>query len=187
MPVINLVVSSRLRVAGGQPLNSSVRCFVVSKDIMRILRFVGCFALLCAASNGAYAQTEVCSLTTYFRDLESKEQVSSSRFLVGSFPLQLADDELTKFFHHQESGINISVGIQMIRSIFSEKEPKRMRLAISFTGKPDDVYDLLEGAGAESIYDKHWKWLSVSNNIKVGGRIYTFTFGCERKNQKRGR
>jgi hypothetical protein len=115
---------------------------------LRISQLLLLFVLLFAACNLANAQAEVCSLTTYFRDLKSTEEVSSSRFLVGSFPLQLENDEVTKFFHHQESGANISVGVQLIRSLFSKHEPKRIRVAISLTGKSDDVYDLLDGAEA---------------------------------------
>ena len=42
--------------------------------------------------------------------------------------------------------------------------------------------ELLDGAKAQTIYDKRWRWLSVSDDVKVGNRIYTFTFACERKN-----
>ena len=144
------------------------------------LKKIGLSAFLLVAANvSVMAETEVCSITTYFRDFSSKEEVSSSRFLVGKFDLKLEDDEVVKRFRHEE--INVSVGIARVTNPLFKKEPVRIKLVISFMGEPGDNFDLLEGAEAESIYDKKWRWLSVSNSIKVNSRIYTFTFGCERK------
>jgi len=151
---------------------------------MRILRISSLLLLLLTSGSLAQAQTEVCGVSTYFRDLEEKS--SSSRFSVGKFPLELEDDAITKLFLRQESGISISVGVEQVRGIF-ENEPRRIRMAMSFVGKPEDVFDEIESAEAESIYDKNWRWLSVSKNIKVANRIYTFTFGCERIKKGRGR
>ena len=99
--------------------------------------------------------------------------------------MELEGDSITKLFRHQESGVNISVGVEQVKGIF-ENEPKRIRVAMSFGEKPEDVFDGLESVEAESIYDKHWRWLAVSKNIQVANRIYTFTFGCE-KQKRRGR
>jgi hypothetical protein len=152
--------------------------------VANLTKFVVLIALLFTSSSFAHAQNEVCGVTTYFVDLDAK--ASSSRFLVGKFDLQLDEDndDVTKFFHHEESGVDVAVGVWVFgRS--SKGGPKTIRVVLSFTGKPDDNLDSLEGTEAESIYDKRWRWLSVSNNIKVRNRIYTFTFGCERKNKKR--
>jgi hypothetical protein len=45
-------------------------------------------------------------------------------------------------------------------------------------------FESLDCAKAESVFDKNWKWLSVSDEIRVGSRIYTYTFGCRRENKK---
>jgi hypothetical protein len=151
---------------------------------MNILRISSLLPLLLVLGSLAHAQTESCGVTTYFLDLEARS--SSSWFLVGRFPLKLEGDAITKQFIHAESGVNISVGVEQVIGIF-EGEPRRMRIAMSFIGKPEDVFDEIESAGAESIYDKNWRWLSVSKNLQVANRIYTFRFGCERNKQRRSR
>lgn len=153
-------------------------------DGMGISRCRSLIFLLLLWGGSAQAQTEVCGVTTYYRDSEAKS--SPSRFSVGTFPLKLEESATTKLFTHQESGVNISVGVEQVRGIF-ENEPRRIRIAIAFTGQPADVFDEIERAEAESIYDKGWRWLSVSRNTRVANRIYTFTFGCERIKKVRGR
>ena len=140
--------------------------------------------LLFTVVSRTQAQTEVCSVRTYFRDLDTK--ASSSWFLVGRFPLSFENDSITKLLHYQESSVNISVGVEQVKSIF-EKEPSRIRLAISFVGKPEDVFDEIDNSEAETIYDKNWRWLTVSKSLKVENRIYTFQVGCERNSKTRGR
>ena len=157
---------------------------MVSIDAMRILRRSSLLLLLMVSGRLANAQTEVCGVTTYYWDSEAK--ASSSRFSVGTFPLKLEEDAITKYFLHHESGVSISVGVGQVRSIF-EDEPRRIRMAISFVSKLEDIFDEIERAEAESIYDKNWRWLSVSKNIRVANRIYTFTFGCERSKKRRDR
>jgi hypothetical protein len=142
---------------------------------MRQLLFM---IILLTTTSITNAQTEVCSIRTYFRDLDAK--ISSSWFLVGEFPLSLEDDSINKLFHHQESSIDISVGVERIKSIF-EKDPRRISVAIAFVRKPEDVFNETDNSEAETIYDKNWRWIAVSKNIKVENRIYTFQFSCERK------
>jgi len=153
--------------------------------VAKFTQFIVLLVLLFTANGFAFAQSEVCGVTTYFVDLDAK--ASSSRFYVGGFDLQLAEtyDDVTKFFHHKESGVNVTVSATLTKGIFNG-EPKMFNIALSFTAKPDDDdFELLDGAKAQTIYDKRWRWISVSDDIKVGNRIYTFTFACERKNKKR--
>ena len=157
-------------------------------NALKITRFILLLAFLLTASNLAYGQTASCKVTTYFRDFESGN--SSGNFFVGNFILQPDDDEatndeMTKFLHHEESGVNVLAGVQ-VSSAYQNKS-KGIKVALSFTGKPDDTFDLIDGSQAETIFDRHWKLLSVSNDIKVGKRIYTFTLNCGRENKKRGR
>jgi hypothetical protein len=144
------------------------------------------FTVLFTASRLAHAQNEVCRVTTFVRDFDSKEQVTGSTFVVGEFRLRPEEESLTRFFHHQESGADISVGVERVKSE-SKGMPGKIRLAMSFDGKPDDVFDLIDNAEAESIYDKSWRLLAVSDNLRVGNRIYRFTFGCERKPERHNR
>ncbi len=122
-------------------------------------------------------QGPVCSVTSYFWDDGSKS--SSSRFLIGEFPLKLEDDILVKEFKHEETGVIVNVGVQEVKGI-TKQDPKRLRVAISFEGKPENIFDELGRAQAETIYDHNWKWLSVSKSIRIKRRIYTFSFGCEK-------
>jgi hypothetical protein len=130
---------------------------------------------------GVKAETEICSIRGYFWDVDNKQ--SSSWFLVDKFPLSFEDDSVTKLFHHKESGVDISVGVEQIKSIVG-KEPRRIRLAIAFVDKPENVFDEVNNSEAETIYDKNWKWIGLSKNIKVENRIYTFQVSCERKSVK---
>ncbi|HLM61485.1 MAG TPA: hypothetical protein VK308_11835 [Pyrinomonadaceae bacterium] len=156
-------------------------------NTLKIKRFVLLLLLFLVASNSAFAQTVSCKVITYFREIESGN--SSSNFLVGNFLLQPDNDDdttddITKFFRHEDSNVNISVGVQ-ISSTYPNKS-KGIKVVLSFTGKPNDTFDLIDGSQAETIFDRHWKLLSVSNDIKVENRIYTFTLNCERENKKRG-
>jgi hypothetical protein len=144
------------------------------------------FVLLLTASSLVHAQSEVCRVTTFLRDLGSKEEVTGSTFVVGEFRLQPGEESMTKFFHHQESGANISVGVERVKGE-SKKDQGTIRLALSFDGKSEDVFDLIDNAEAETIYDKNWMSLAVSDNFMVGSRIYRFTFGCVRDSERRNR
>lgn len=139
--------------------------------------------LLLTITSSIHAQTEICGVRTYFRDLDAK--ASSSWFLVGEFPLSFDDDSVIKSFNHQESGLNISVGVEQVKSIF--EKPRRISVAISFVGKPEDVFYETDNSEAETIYDKNWRWIAVNKSIKVENRLYTFQFSCERKNKRNGR
>jgi hypothetical protein len=119
---------------------------------------------------GVKAETEICSIRGYFWDVDNKQ--SSSWFLVDKFPLSFEDDSVTKLF-----------GVEQIKSIVG-KEPRRIRLAIAFVDKPENVFDEVNNSEAETIYDKNWKWIGLSKNIKVENRIYTFQVSCERKSVK---
>jgi len=105
--------------------------------------------------------------------------MSSSRHRVGEFLFKIEEGSATKRIRHEETGVNVSVGVEYDKSFF-EGEPKTIRLAIAFAGKPEDVFDEVGRAEAETIYDRHWRWLSVSKDIEVGSRVYTYSMGCGR-------
>lgn len=148
--------------------------------VAKFTKFILPLVLLLTANVFAFAQSEVCGITTFFVDLDAK--ASSSRFFVGGFDLQLIEtyDDVTKSFHHKESGVDVAVSATLTKGIF-DGEPMMLNTALSFTAKPgDNDFELLDGAKAQSIYDERWRWLSVSDDIKVGNRIYTFIFACEK-------
>ena len=142
---------------------------------MRYTKLTLLLSLLLALSAAANAQSGHCTLITYWVD--RNPFASSSNNLVGQFPLTIEDEPITKLFRHEDSGIPVSVGVQVIKGT-SRGIPTMIRLAIAFTEQPNNVFDDLEGSEAESFYDRHWRGLSVSRNIRRGDRTYTFTFGC---------
>lgn len=151
---------------------------------MKIIQSILFFVLLFTAVYSAQAQTETCTVLYSYLELDSGN--STSQFRVGTFTLDLKDDDTTHFFHHEESAVDISVGVRK-RIGISKGDINKISLRISFTGNPDDDFDDIVGAEAQSIYDKHWKSLAVSNEIKVENRIYTYRFGCSRVNKKLAR
>ncbi len=136
-----------------------------------IQRYLWLFVILLAVGNANTQQ--VCTLRTFY----NAEGYKGSWSFIGAFELPLEETYVTKSFQHKESGVDISVRVDRY---FNEKnhfkEPNEIQLAISLSGGYE--------AEAESIYDKHWKSLSVSNKIKVDNRIYTFALGCEKMNKK---
>ena len=145
------------------------------------MRYILLLILLFMIAVSVKAETEICSIRGYVWELDKKQ--SSSWFLVDKFPLSFEEDSVTKLFHHEKSGINISIGVEHIKSIFG-KEPRRIRLAIAFIDKPENVFDEIDNSEAETIYDKNWQWVGLSKKIKVENRIYTFQVSCERKSVK---
>ncbi|NJM52729.1 MAG: hypothetical protein HC846_04630 [Blastocatellia bacterium] len=86
------------------------------------MRHILLLILLFMTAIGAKAETEICSIRGYFWDVDSKQ--SSSWFLVDKFPLSFENDSMTKLFHHKESGVNISVGVEQIKSIVGKNQER---------------------------------------------------------------
>jgi hypothetical protein len=128
-----------------------------------------------SASASVHAQQDVCGVTTYWWD--QKTTVSSSRFNIGAFHASVKDGETFKTFRHKESDVTVTVGVNYFQDIVG-KGTRRVRLAIAFTGNPEDVFDELDRAEAEAFYDKNWRGMSVSRSIQVDNRVYTFTLSC---------
>jgi hypothetical protein len=159
---------------------------------MKILKFtqlILLIALLLIASHPAFGQAASCQIINSFHDVELG--IFSSNFQVGNLLLQPDDDdtdnEISKIFLHQESGVKVVVSVWISSEGIKKSKTKSLKLALAFNPKSDDLVGEGEGAEAESVYDKHWKWLSVSNQIKVGSRVYTFTLSCTRESKKRNR
>ena len=100
--------------------------------------------------------------------------------MVEKFPLVIAGRPVTKLLHHEESGTDISVGVEL-NSFLDKKQSPFIRLGLSFSAKPDNVFEEINSSTAQSAYDKHWRFLSVSKNLEKQKRIYTFSFSCERQ------
>ncbi len=127
------------------------------------------------------AQTETCRLTV--SSVQRNPFQASSRELIGEFPMTLEDDKLSKEFRHEESGVQISLGVEIVPLV---GKTKAIRLGISFQSDGSDVFEALDGVESKTFYDKNWRALSVSKSIEKPNLIYTFAFSCERpKNKKR--
>lgn len=145
---------------------------------MKFFRFTLFLVVLLAAAGLAQAQANICRVITSWADYDAK--AFSSNELVGQFYSSVDDEQTTKLFQHQESGVAVSVGVEYVKGMF-KSEADRITLALAFSGKPEAVFDETDSAEAEAVHDKYWKSLLVRKNIKVANRIYTFSFLCERE------
>jgi hypothetical protein len=120
------------------------------------MRFSLLILVVLISSYSAVAQTPVCNLTTFW--VRHTPFASSSRSRVGSFPLVLDDNAkpIAKVFHHDESGLDISVGVDTMKANLDPKDPTTiLRIVSAFSSKPDDVFEATDGVYADSVYDKH--------------------------------
>jgi hypothetical protein len=127
------------------------------------------------------AQTEMCRLTV--SSIQRNPFQASSRELVGEFPLTFENDKLARELRHEESRVQISMGVEIFEGM---SKTRVIRLGISFQREGNDsVFEALDGVEAQTFYDKNWRALSVSKNIEKTNRIYTFQFSCEKTPHKK--
>ncbi len=82
------------------------------------------------------------------------------------------DKPIARVFHHDESGLGISVGVDTMKANVDRKDPTTiLRVAFAFSSKPDDVFEATDGVYADSAYDKHWRMVSVSKSITRDDRV----------------
>ena len=126
------------------------------------------------------AQTEMCRLTV--SSIQRNPFQSSSRELIGEFPLTFNDGKLAKDLRHEESGVQISMGVEIVERT---NKTKMIRLGISFQPDAGDVFEALDGVESKTFYDKNWRALTVSKSIENPNRVYTFEFSCARAKSKK--
>ena len=152
---------------------------IISK--FTILLFL--FLLLFAAKEVARGQGGICRVTAYSINSSMPHSPSlSDSILIKEFNLKFKGDNfIPEPFQHKESGITVFVSAIRFQSELFSKKPTTIKLAIQLFKEPQDSYRFYGGA-AESIYDKHWRGLSVSSHLKVDDyKGYTFTFACEKR------
>ena len=153
---------------------------------IRIKVIAGAAACVIAVlARPALGQIETCRLMTSFVDLKAKS--ASSNFLLSEFPLRFDDDEFTTGIRDPESGQTIYVGGQLINKGLGDESPVLLRMKVSLTGKSGDHFDSLDGPEAETVYNKDWTWLAISDEYRTPDRVYSFTFSCERRKKPRKR
>jgi hypothetical protein len=111
---------------------------------------------------------------------------ASSNSAVGQFSFVSGDTPITKVLRHDESGLDVTVGVDLFK--ISENDPTRIRIAILPGSKTNDIF----GSGAESseavsIFDKHWRALWVNRTVAKEDLLYTFTLSCGRPLKNRSR
>jgi len=105
------------------------------------------------ALGSSRGQTPQCRLVE--SHVRLKPFQASSKSEVGQFPLVSGDTPITKVFRHDESGLDVSVGVEVFKGIF-KSEPTRIRIALLPGSKTDQVFDAVDGASeAVSIFDNH--------------------------------
>lgn len=150
---------------------------------MAYLKSIVLLVALVLLSNLTHGQTQSCQLTESW--VHRNPNQASSNQLVGQFPLIVGDEPITKVFRHEETGLDVSVGVEVFKGIF-KGEPTRIRVALLVGSKSEQVFDVSSDASeAMSVYDNHWRFLSVNRTVARNDRLYTFTFSCERSLRKR--
>lgn len=145
---------------------------------MARIRHLLILGLTLLAPGLAVGQTEVCRLTESW--VHRTPFQASSNELVGTFPLILEDKPIRKLFRHEESGVDVSVGVETF-TLMDKSASTQIRIALAFGSKPEELFGAFsDESEARSVYDKHLRILSVGRSILVGDRFYTFTFSCER-------
>jgi hypothetical protein len=132
--------------------------------------------LLVATTVYASAQNQVCYVRYSYTDIQ--RQAFSSFFGLGEFRMTPADETVTKSFYHDESKVAVNVGVEYPSRTAGNKDAG-LRLAIAFTGKPEDVFH--EVGGAETIVigrNPLNNSIMVSQSIKDETRIWTFYLSC---------
>ena len=141
------------------------------------------FGAVLILSSVAHGQPAGCRLTE--SHVRHNPFQASSNELVGQFSLVLDDMPITKVFRHNDSGLDVSVGVEVFKGIF-KGEPTRIRVGLLVGSKTEQVFDAVNDASeAVSVYDNHWRFLSVNRTIARNDVFYTFTFSCERPLRKR--
>ena len=148
---------------------------------MKYIKLILLLCFLLTVCNSAHSQRAACRLMTNW--VRKAPFQSSSNFLLGTFELTGKSSHAFRLFRHEESGANVSVGVDIVENSF-DKEPAIIDLAIAFTGNPEGVFQEEENANASTIYDKHWKMLSVSKSITKGERNYQYILTCEKPRTK---
>jgi hypothetical protein len=149
---------------------------------MKIIRCGLLLTIICSACGLASAQGKECRVIYYERDLKTNKQVSA-RIVVGGFDWQ-GDRPMTRVVQHQATGVFTAVRVERVAGSGGKSANEKIRLAISFVEKPDDGFNEVGPAEAEATYDENWLSLSVSKNIKVADRLYTYYLGCDRRSNK---
>jgi hypothetical protein len=140
-------------------------------------------SVILVLSSVAQSQTAGCRLMESW--VRHNPFHASSNELVEQFPLVLNEMPITKVFRHDESGLDVTVGVEVFKGI-SKGVPTRIRVALLFGSRPEQLFGAdIDASEAVSVYDNHWRLLSVNRTIARGDRLYTFTFSCERPVKKR--
>lgn len=151
--------------------------------LMASVKSIVLLQMLVLLSSVAHGQAQTCHVTESW--VRRAPFHASSNELVGKFPLIVGDEPIKKVFRHDETGLDISVGVEVFKGVF-DGEPTRIRMVLLLGAKPEQVFDVSsEASEVMTVYDNHWRFLSVDRTVARNDRLYTFTFSCERPFRKR--
>lgn len=126
------------------------------------------------------AQKNTCRLT--YALMDKKTGTLSSTNGLGTLSFNAEDEGTKKTFVDSDSGIKIWVEAQIYGSSL-KKTPKQIDVAIFFgelKSETEDLFHYADSAIAETIYDKNFKFISVSKTIETKDEIYRFRFNCSK-------
>lgn len=148
------------------------------------LRIVLAFSLLITAAIYTQAQSHVCYVRYSYADVQLKAR--SSFFSLGEFHTSFSDEPVTKSFYHDESKATVNVGVEYpSRTVGNENAG--LRLAIAFSGKPENIFDEVGHAEAQASGSNPMKGsLLLSKSMETANRIWKFYLSCvpEKKTRK---
>lgn len=139
-------------------------------------KIIVAFGILLVATVFTHAQTQACFVMYSYHDIQ--KTAFSSFFSLGEFRVTRADETVTKSFYHDKSKVTVNVGVAFPSQTVGNKNAG-LRLAIAFTGKPEDVFDEVGGAetsasGREPLKNS----ISLNKSVKNENLVWTFHLSC---------
>ncbi|HLM59678.1 MAG TPA: hypothetical protein VK308_02630 [Pyrinomonadaceae bacterium] len=144
---------------------------------MRLLLFY--ISLFFISPFVAVAQTppDACRVTTSTWSLP--EKIGTGIYELGWFQPVAFDNETTKHFKHEQSGLIVSVGVEYGDFRAAEKgKPIAIRGAIAVSDKEQDALSSVDGVAARTTYGKKWGLISVEKQVAAGNLVYNFAITC---------
>ena len=122
---------------------------------------------------------DACTLTSSWMNEETPASPSGSVYEIASFVIAPGDEEMTRVIRDStsRSGLDIRVGARYLPG--GPGGSYLLQIALAFEGSPDDVFEEIGQAQAETLRYANWKWLTAVKSVRVGNLRYRFSLHCE--------
>jgi hypothetical protein len=102
----------------------------------------------------------------------------SGRYEIVSFIISPEDQEMIRVVRDsidEDRFVEVRIGVKYTPI----DSGHYLQIALASEGSPENVFVELSRAEALTIRDRHWRWLSVERQIRVGHVQYNFSLTCE--------